>query len=106
MADLGLLAAVVAARHRGECGLLGKALEVGRGQALGLPSKFDQVDLESLAERSEGLSPADLKALCQEAALAAMARSGEDGTPSVCPQDFDEALARYGRSRESLATGV
>ena len=33
------------------------------------------IDLEDLARRTEELSPADLKALCQEAALAAMARS-------------------------------
>jgi transitional endoplasmic reticulum ATPase len=66
------------------------------------------VDLEALAERSEGLSPADLKALCQEAALAAMARDGEGdrGTPAVCQKDFDEAIARYGRSRESIASGI
>lgn len=32
------------------------------------------VDLDDLARRTQGLSPADLKALAQEAAVAAMAR--------------------------------
>ncbi|MFN2589759.1 MAG: 26S protease regulatory subunit, partial [Actinomycetota bacterium] len=63
------------------------------------------VDLEALARRSEGMSPADLKALCQEAALAAMSRLGPsaggdgEGAPaeaasSVTQADFDEALSR------------
>jgi transitional endoplasmic reticulum ATPase len=61
------------------------------------------VDIERLAERTDGFSPADLKALCQEAALAAMMRSGAaQGQPPVEPAaatsvtqaDFDEALAR------------
>ena len=60
------------------------------------------VRMEELARASEGLSPADLKALCQEAALAAMARTGaaDGGTPdagtvaAVTHEDFTEALAR------------
>jgi transitional endoplasmic reticulum ATPase len=52
------------------------------------------VDLDRLAERTQGFSPADLKALCQEAALAAMARSGD---ASVLQEDFDAALERLGR---------
>ena len=48
------------------------------------------VELEQLAGQTDGLSPADLKALCQEAGLAAMAR--DDG--SVTQGDFDEALRR------------
>jgi SpoVK/Ycf46/Vps4 family AAA+-type ATPase len=57
------------------------------------------VDLASLAERTEGFSPADLKALAQEAALAAMSRTGgEKGEPaSVTQEDFDEALGRLQR---------
>src|ERR687898_1401830 len=35
------------------------------------------VDLEELARETEGMSPADLKALAQEAALAAMSRDGD-----------------------------
>ena len=57
------------------------------------------VRLEELARDSEGLSPADLKALCQEAALAAMARTrsgGGDGAAAatVTHEDFEEALER------------
>ena len=55
------------------------------------------IDLEQLARDSDGLSPADLKALAQEAALAAMAR-GEQA--SVTHEDFVEALKRL---RESQA---
>jgi len=68
------------------------------------------VDLEDLARRSENLSPADLKALCQEAALAAMARTssspaadGGEATASVTQADFDEALARMQQSRTAHA---
>jgi transitional endoplasmic reticulum ATPase len=49
------------------------------------------VDLERLARASERMSPADLKSLAQEAALAAMAR--EDAS-SVTEDDFEEALRR------------
>jgi transitional endoplasmic reticulum ATPase len=50
------------------------------------------VDLHSLARDTAGLSPADLKALCQEAALSAMTRGAESA--SVTQADFDEALRR------------
>jgi SpoVK/Ycf46/Vps4 family AAA+-type ATPase len=53
------------------------------------------VRLDELAAQSEGMSPADLKALSQEAALAAMARSSEDaGASAVTHEDFEEALRR------------
>ncbi|HEX2044274.1 MAG TPA: AAA family ATPase [Gaiellaceae bacterium] len=60
------------------------------------------VDLEELARRTDGFSPADLKALCQEAALAAMARgtaargAERDAEPgsAVTQDDFEEALER------------
>jgi len=54
------------------------------------------VDLEKLARDTEGLSPADLKALAQEAALAAMSRTRADGEtgPGVTQADFEEALSR------------
>jgi transitional endoplasmic reticulum ATPase len=58
------------------------------------------VRLDELAREAEGFSPADLKALCQEAALAAMTRtSGADGgsadtAPAVVHEDFEEALER------------
>jgi transitional endoplasmic reticulum ATPase len=52
------------------------------------------VDLDRLAARTQGFSPADLKALCQEAALAAMARGAD---ASILQEDFDAALERLGR---------
>jgi transitional endoplasmic reticulum ATPase len=67
------------------------------------------VDLEQLARDSDGLSPADLKGLCQEAALAAMARtSGQEGqAPAVTHDDFEEALRRLrgGRSSKTAKVG-
>jgi transitional endoplasmic reticulum ATPase len=66
------------------------------------------VDVEQLARDTDGLSPADLKGLCQEAALAAMARtsgSQEGQAPAVRHEDFAEALGRLrsGRSAPSFA---
>jgi transitional endoplasmic reticulum ATPase len=48
------------------------------------------VRLDELARETDGMSPADLKALSQEAGLSAMARE----TSSVSHEDFEEALAR------------
>ena len=54
------------------------------------------VSLEELARDAHGLSPADLKALAQEAALAAMTRAdADDPSPVVRHQDFVEALERH-----------
>ena len=64
------------------------------------------VRFEELAAATEGFSPADLKSLAQEAALAAMTRTGEDAeTPSVTHEDFVEAVERLmaGRQHESAA---
>src|SRR5215208_4113306 len=47
-----------------------------------------------VARETEGLSPADLKAVAQEAALAAMSRTRGGQSPSVTQDDFDEALGR------------
>ena len=52
------------------------------------------VELDKLAAETEGFSPADLKGLCQEAALAAMARGGADESAAVTQEDFREAIAR------------
>jgi transitional endoplasmic reticulum ATPase len=55
------------------------------------------VDLDALAARTDGFSPADLKSLAQEAALAAMARAGggqEATTASVTQADFEAAIER------------
>jgi len=67
------------------------------------------VDVQELARRTDGFSPADLKALAQEAALAAMTRSGSGETPSVTQADFDEALERLREAspqREQASLGV
>jgi transitional endoplasmic reticulum ATPase len=62
------------------------------------------VDLATLAAETEGLSPADLKGLAQEAALAAMARVGDEGVePQVTHADFEEALTRLGRKPPAYA---
>jgi SpoVK/Ycf46/Vps4 family AAA+-type ATPase len=56
------------------------------------------VDLDALAARTDGFSPADLKSLAQEAALAAMTRTrngdGSTTAASVTQTDFDAALER------------
>jgi len=65
------------------------------------------VRLEELARDSEGMSPADLKALCQEAALAAMAKitgASADEATSVTHEDFVEALARLKASKEAAGS--
>jgi transitional endoplasmic reticulum ATPase len=83
--------------------VLGLPDEPGRLAILGLYTARMPtvgVDVAALATRTEGYSPADLKALCQEAGLAAMAR-GKD--VSVEQADFDAALTRVG-PRASLAT--
>jgi len=45
------------------------------------------------------MSPADLKALAQEAALAAMARDAESRSPAVTHEDFEAALGRLQAGR-------
>lgn len=57
------------------------------------------VRMEEIARDTEGFSPADLKALAQEAALAAMSRAAEAGQAglggaAVTHDDFLEGLAR------------
>ena len=84
--------------------VLGLPDEVGRLAILRLyTARMPTVDvaLEELARQAEGFAPADLKALCQEAALAAMMRGSES---SVSQQDFDAALTRVGpKSRVPVA---
>jgi transitional endoplasmic reticulum ATPase len=65
------------------------------------------VRLDELARETDGLSPADLKGLCQEAALAAMARTaGAEGqAPAVQHEDFAEALQRL-RGGRLAASGA
>ena len=62
------------------------------------------VHYEELAAATKGLSPADLKSLAQEAALAAMARTdADDETPAVHHDDFVEALDRLKPAAEMPA---
>ena len=58
------------------------------------------VRLEEIARDSDGMSPADIKALCQEAALAAMTRGSES---DVTHDDFTDALElmRAGRAAQT-----
>ncbi|CAA9478542.1 MAG: Cell division protein FtsH [uncultured Solirubrobacteraceae bacterium] len=58
------------------------------------------VELEQLAVDTDGLSPADLKALCQEAALTAMEREHHAGE-AVIQDDFRQALTRLRASEEA-----
>jgi transitional endoplasmic reticulum ATPase len=60
------------------------------------------VRLDDLARDTQGMSPADLKAMCQEAGLAAMARDA----PSVTHEDFDEALERLRSGATARASYV
>jgi cell division protease FtsH len=73
--------------------VLGLPDEEGRLAILRLnTARMPTVDvrLDGLARDTEGMSPADLKALSQEAGLAAMGR----GERSVAHEDFTEALSR------------
>ena len=56
------------------------------------------VRLQEIAAATEGFSPADLKSVAQEAALAAMAREPE--TPAVLHEDFLAAIERLATGRE------
>jgi transitional endoplasmic reticulum ATPase len=60
------------------------------------------VRLEEIARETDGMSPADIKALCQEAALAAMTRGSEG---SVTHDDFTDAveLMRSGRAAQATS---
>jgi transitional endoplasmic reticulum ATPase len=65
---------------------------------------LDGVDLDVVAAETEGLAGADLEALCQQAALAALVRQdGAAGAPTVGGEDFTSALETLRSSR--AATG-
>jgi ATP-dependent 26S proteasome regulatory subunit len=56
------------------------------------------VDLDTVAGAADGFSGADLKALCQQAALGALVRGGDGGgDPTVTPADFEHAAAELRR---------
>jgi len=66
----------------------------------GLQLDFDRllffVDVELLAERLKGISPADLDAICNSAKRMAMRRMAEDAEdlPPLVWNDFTEAMKR------------
>ena len=51
------------------------------------------VDLAAVAAHTDGCSGADLNALCQQAAVAAIVRDGTAAEPHVTAADFESALA-------------
>jgi transitional endoplasmic reticulum ATPase len=61
-----------------------------RLQAKAMP--LEGVDLAAIAARADGFTGADLKALCQQAALSAMVRTGS-GPVTVGRADFEAAIA-------------
>jgi transitional endoplasmic reticulum ATPase len=71
--------------------------EPGRRKMLDLFTKtmpLDGVDLDALAERTDAFSGADLEALCQEAGMNALIRTGSaSDDASVTAADFASALA-------------
>ena len=85
--------------------ILGLPDEPGRLALLQLyTARMPTVDvhLDELARDTEEMSPADLKALCQEAGLSAMAREA----PSVSQEDFTEALVRLRSGADARASYV
>jgi transitional endoplasmic reticulum ATPase len=64
----------------------------------GMP--LDGVDLRALANRTDGLSGADLDALCDAAGVQALIRA--PSTPSVTQADFDAALADARASKNKI----
>jgi len=64
------------------------------------------VRLDELARETDGLSPADLKSLAQEAALAAMTRAAGQEVSSIAHEDFEEALRRIRDGSVTQATYV
>lgn len=66
-----------------------------------------EVDLAVVTARTDGLSGADLQALCQQAAVVAMTRTMSDppaATPRVSTADFDAALETLLQSRQRSAS--
>ena len=97
-------------------GRLSRVIEIpvpgraARGQLLALFTRrmpMDGVDLDALAERTEGWSGADLEALCQQAAVRAMVTAGAGERPEITAEDFEYALSTLtaARSRDRPGPG-
>jgi transitional endoplasmic reticulum ATPase len=69
------------------------------------PMPLSGVDLDQLAAETSGFSGADLKALCQQAALEAMVRRGGDRGPVAVTAD-DVAAALADEVAERAAAGA
>jgi transitional endoplasmic reticulum ATPase len=67
------------------------------------PMPLLDVDLDALAARSDGLSGADLNALCQQAAVVALTHGGNAGVPQVTTADFETALADLDTKQGAVA---
>jgi transitional endoplasmic reticulum ATPase len=77
-------------------------LAILRGASASMPA--EGVDLAVLAGATGGFSGADLTALCQQAALAALVRTKDvSASPTVGAGDFDTALAALRESRAAVA---
>jgi transitional endoplasmic reticulum ATPase len=61
------------------------------------------VRLGEIARDTEGMSPADLRSVAQEAALAAMARKSSAAAPTVTHEDFVEAVRRLRPEQAAVA---
>jgi len=62
-------------------------------KVLAAPMPLDGIALGDIAAETEGFSGADLKALCQQAAVEAMIRTGQGpAAAAITPQDVAKAL--------------
>jgi transitional endoplasmic reticulum ATPase len=83
--------------------------EPARQALLALQSRkmpLADVDLAAIARRTDGFSGADLEALCQQAAVAALTRDSEGTAPTVIQADFELALAALASSRKLTESGT
>jgi transitional endoplasmic reticulum ATPase len=68
---------------------------------------LEDVDLAHVAAATDGFAGADLHALCQQAALAALVRqNGSEAPPKVNAADFDSAIASLRASRVTTGSAA
>lgn len=95
-------------------GRLGRTIEITLPDVAGRRRLLDHftrrmptvgVNLDAVAEATTGMSGADLKAMCQQAALQALVRARADGdgdaAVEVLPEDFGVAVAAARNARQS-----